>query len=104
MADDIKENLPEELKVSSIAIIPHESRAFCAILDLSFSTRLAGGYDVPLVNESYVKTMPSGTINELGHSLMGVIHAFAQADGEMPRFYGKVGHQRWLLATGLPRG
>jgi hypothetical protein len=34
--DDIKQDPPKELKISSIAIIPHKSRKFRAILDLSF--------------------------------------------------------------------
>ena len=33
--DNIKANPPEQLKVSPIAMIPHKSRNFCAILDLS---------------------------------------------------------------------
>ena len=53
--DDIKDNPPEELKVSPIATIPHKSRAFCAIFDLSFSIRLASGHDVPSVCENCAK-------------------------------------------------
>jgi hypothetical protein len=34
--DDIKKNPPKELKISPIAMIPHKSRKFRAILDLSF--------------------------------------------------------------------
>ena len=89
MWDDIKDNPPEELKVSPIAMIPHKSGAFRAILDLSFSIRLASGYDVPLVNESSVKTAPSGAIDQLGHSLMQIIHAVVQADKDAKIFMAK---------------
>ena len=70
---DIKENPSNELKVSQIALIPHKSRAFCAILDLSPSIGLASGYDVLLVNESSAKSAPSGAINQLG-TLIDVSH------------------------------
>ncbi len=34
--DSIKDNPPAELKISPIAAIPHKSKAFRSILDLSF--------------------------------------------------------------------
>ena len=37
--DSIKYNPPEELKFSPIAMIPHKSRFFQAIMDLSFALR-----------------------------------------------------------------
>ena len=74
--DDVKDDPPAELKVSLIAMIPHKLRAFCAILDLSFSIRLAGIYDIPLVNKSSVKTASSGAIDQPGHLLMRITHAF----------------------------
>ena len=41
--DDIKDNHPEQLQVSSVAAIPHKSRAYRSILDLSFVLRLEDG-------------------------------------------------------------
>ena len=41
--DDIKNDQPKELKISPIAMIPHKSRLFRAILDLSFCLRLKNG-------------------------------------------------------------
>jgi hypothetical protein len=35
--DDIKNTPPPQMKVSPIAAIPHKSKAFQSILDLSFS-------------------------------------------------------------------
>lgn len=41
--EDIKHNPPPQLKISPIAAIPHKSKAFQSILDLSFRLRLDGG-------------------------------------------------------------
>jgi hypothetical protein len=56
--DDIKANPPKELKISPIAMIPHKSRQFRAILDLSFSLRLTNGGVIPSVNENTVLEAP----------------------------------------------
>ena len=41
--DSVKDNLPAELKISPIAAIPHKSKLFRLILDLSFNLRLKQG-------------------------------------------------------------
>jgi hypothetical protein len=41
--DFIKDNPPVELKISPIAAIPHKSKQFRSILDLSFNLRLKQG-------------------------------------------------------------
>ena len=64
---DIKDNPPPELKVSPLAMIPHKSRLFRAILDLSFAIRLASGKIIELVNETTKKTAPQGAIDQPGH-------------------------------------
>ena len=48
--DSIKDNPPVELKISPIAVIPHKSKQFRSILDLSFNLRLKQGGIVPSVN------------------------------------------------------
>ena len=96
--DDIKDDLPKELKVSPIAMIPHKSRQFRAILDLSFGIRLEDGEQVPSVNESSVKTAPRGAIDQLGQSLERVIHAMAQAEQEAKVFMAK-----WDIKDGFWR-
>ena len=50
--DKIKDNPPQQMKVSPIAAIPHKSKAFRSILDLSFSLRLRDGTTLPSVNDS----------------------------------------------------
>jgi len=49
--EDIKHNPPEQLKVSRIAMIPHKSRRFRAILDLSYAIKLECGGVILSVNE-----------------------------------------------------
>jgi hypothetical protein len=47
--DSIKDNPPAELKISPIAAIPHKSKQFRSILDLSFNLRLKQGGFIPSV-------------------------------------------------------
>ena len=56
--DDIKFNHPPRLKVSPVAAIPHKSRAYRLILDLSFSLRLEDGGVVKSVNDTTTKLAP----------------------------------------------
>jgi hypothetical protein len=67
--DDIKEAPPPQLKISPIAMIPHKSRLFRAILDLSFKLRLKDGGLLNSVNDATTLSGPSGAIDQLGHSL-----------------------------------
>jgi hypothetical protein len=87
--DSIKDNPPEQLKVSPLAMIPHKSRQFRAILDLSFRIRLKDGSTIPSVNETTTLEAPAGAIDQLGHSLQRIIHAFAEADEDAKIFMAK---------------
>ena len=84
--------------MSPIAMIPHKYQLFQEILDLSFAIRLKNGEILPSVNESSVKTAPQGVIDQLGHSLMRMIHAFAHADEDMKVFMAK-----WDIKDGFWR-
>ena len=86
LCNSIQENPPDQLEISPITMIPHKSRLFRAILDLYFLLRLKNGELLPLVNESSVKTAPRVDIDQLGHSLMCMIHVVSQADEEMKIF------------------
>ena len=88
--DDIKANLPKEMKVSPLAAIPHKSRAFRAILDLSYSLKLEDGTVIEAVNDTTTKTAPSGACDQLGHCLSRIIHAFATADEQAKIFQAKL--------------
>ena len=87
--DSIKDNPPPELKISPIAAIPHKSKQFHSILDLSFHLRLTRGEVIPLVNSTTVKTAPKGAIDQLGHSLSRIIHAFAETEDDARIFMAK---------------
>ena len=67
-------------------------------MDLSFALRLKNDKLLPLVNDSSVKTAPRGGINQLGNSLIQMIHAFSQADEDMKIFMAK-----WDIKDGFWR-
>jgi hypothetical protein len=97
--DTVKDkNPPPQMKVSPIAAIPHKSKVFRSILDLSFLLRLRDGTKLPAINDSMTKTAPSGAINQLGHLLQRVIHAFAEADKNNKIFMAK-----WDIKDGFWR-
>jgi hypothetical protein len=96
--DEIKGNPPPQLKISPVAMIPHKSRQFRAILDLSFPVKLEDGSVVPSVNDSTTKTAPRGAIDQIGHSLQRIIHAFATADENDKIFMAK-----WDIKDGFWR-
>jgi hypothetical protein len=50
----IKDNPPAELKISPKAAIPHKSKQFRSILDLSFNLRLKQGGVIPSVNATTI--------------------------------------------------
>ena len=97
--DDIKHDPPPQLKVSPIALIPHKSRMFRAILDLSYAIQLrTGEIAVPSVNSTSVKTAPAGAIDQMGHALTQLIHAYAQAPPDARIFAAK-----WDIKDGFWR-
>lgn len=87
--DDIKHNTPQQLKISPLAMIPHKSRKYCAILDLSFWIWLQCGREVPSVNKATTLEAPAGAIDQLGHSLQRIIHVFAEASEDVNFFMAK---------------
>jgi hypothetical protein len=87
--DAIKDNPPTELKISPIAAIPHKSKAYRSILDLSFQLRLKNGVFRDTVNETTVKTAPRGAIDQIGECLSRIIHAFAEAEEDAKVFMAK---------------
>jgi hypothetical protein len=96
--NDIRHDPPTNLKISPVAMIPHKSRAYRAILDLSFSLRLSPMETIPSVNSTTIKTAPKGAVSQLGHSLGRIIHAFAAADESSAIFLAK-----WDIKDGFWR-
>jgi len=87
--NDIKDNPPPQLKVSPITAIPHKSKAFRSILDLSFRLRLRSGGILASVNDSTIKLAPQGALDQLWHALSCIIHAFAEAEEDDKIFMAK---------------
>ncbi len=96
--DSIKHNPPPELKISPVAMIPHKLRKFRAILDLSLPVKLTDGSVIPSVNDGTTKTAPRGAIDQIGHSLQQIIHAFADANE-----HDKIFMAKWDIKDGFWR-
>jgi len=84
---DIKHNIPTKLKVSPVAMIPHKSRAFRCILDLSFMLNLKGK-KMPSVNSATAKLAPREGMVQLGQALKRLIAIMAanRSKGKSFRF------------------
>lgn len=87
--DSIKHDPPKELKISPLAMAPHKSKKFRPILDLSFQLKLKDGGVLESVNDSTTLSAPVGAIDQMGHSLQRIIHAFATAEEGAKVFMAK---------------
>jgi hypothetical protein len=87
--DKIERDPPTELKISPIAAIPHKSKAYRLILNLSFRLRLKNGGFRKAVNDTTEKTAPGGATNQIGECLSRIIHAFAEAEEDAKVFMAK---------------
>ena len=72
----IKNNIPPNLKISPVALVPHKSRQWRTILDLSFSLRYKGGI-IPSVNSSTVKQAPAEAMVQLGQCFQRILYTMA---------------------------
>lgn len=70
---NIKKNRPRRLKISPVAMIPHKSKAFRCILDLSFFLRHKGK-TYASVNDATNKKAKAEAMVQLGQSLRRIIH------------------------------
>ena len=70
----LKENLHKhpQLKLSPLAMIPHKSRKYRAILDLSYQL-LVAGYLLPSVNDATKDCAPEEAISQIGTVLPRII-------------------------------
>ena len=96
--ETIKNNPPPQLKISPVAAIPHNSKPYRSILDLSFRLRLQEGGHIPAVNDTTLKTAPRGAIDQIGHSLKRLIYAFAEVGMDDKVFMAK-----WDIKDGFWR-
>ena len=114
---DIENNIPPNLKVSPIAAVPHKSRIYRMILDLSYQIKV-NGKKLKSVNETSDKDLaPQHAMYELGNVIPRLIWAMATSrDTSTPFLFTKVdlkdGYWRmcvnsddaWNFAYVLPGG
>ena len=79
-------------------MVPHKSHHYRTILDLSFAIRLQDLAQGLSVNASTTKSAPRGAIDQLGHSLGRIIHAFASTSDDEKVFMAK-----WDIKDGFWR-
>ena len=72
----IKNNIPASLKISPVAMIPHKSRKFRCILDLSFTLQ-HNNKPIDSVNTSTHLMAPQKAMAELGSALKRIIATLA---------------------------
>ena len=73
---DIKDKIPPKLKISPVAMIPHKSRDFRTILDLSFRLRYKGKL-LESVNSATTMQAPAESMIQLGNCVTRLIAMLA---------------------------
>jgi hypothetical protein len=87
---DIMKNMPKNLKISPVAMIPHKSRSFRTILDLSFRLRHLGKL-MESVNSATVKQAPAESMVQLGNCVQRIIALLADNyDPSQPFLFSKL--------------
>ena len=82
----IKDNIPPKLKLSPVAMIPHKSRKFRCILDLSFAVKPTKTQTFQSVNDTTRKHAPETAMIELGNVLRRIIKTLADGQSENKTF------------------
>ena len=75
---DLRKNPPQKLKISPLAAVPHKSRSWRAILDLSFELTV-NGRRLPSVNTASKALAPPAALDQMGEALPRLIAAVAAA-------------------------
>ena len=96
---DIMHALPSKLKFSSVATIPHKSRSFRTILDLSFQLRHCGKL-AESINLETVKLAPAESMIKLRNCVQRLIAILGENyDPKNPFMFSNL-EKKWLLAYG----
>ena len=74
---DIKNDLPANFKLSPVAMVPHKSKSFRCILDLTFRMKKTDGSFWESVNSKTTKLAPPETMAQLGTSVKRVVCSMA---------------------------
>ena len=87
---DIINDTPPKLKISPVAMIPHKSRAFRTILDLSFRLKHNGKL-MESVNSATVQRAPAKAMVQLGHCMKRLVALLADNhDPQKPFKFAKL--------------
>ena len=87
---DIKNNLHPNFKISPVAMVPHKSKAFRVILDLSFRLRQLCGKYWESVNSATNRKAPKEAMAQLGHCIRRIISVMADNfDPQVPFMFAK---------------
>ena len=74
---DIKNSIPPKLKISPVAMVPHKSKKFRVIMDLSFQFKKRDGSKWASVNSATTKLAPQQSMAQLGHALKRMVATMA---------------------------
>ena len=86
---DIKNKWPKNLKISPIAMIPHKSRSYRCILDLSFKLKV-NGTKINSVNDATKIQSPQKSMAQLGWVIKRIITTLANNfDTDKPFMFSK---------------
>ena len=102
--EDINQNTPSNLNISPLVMIPHKSRKYRAILDLSFALKVAG-WALPSMNKATKETAPAEVLEQVGTVMPRTINALATDPlSEDPIHFSKLdikyGFWRMVCAVG----
>ena len=87
--DDIKSDPPKQLKVSPMAQIPHKSRAYRTLLDLSHELKKGKKVLARSVNETTVPLAPEAALMQMGSAMPRIIVAMAQCPEDSIIYFSK---------------
>jgi len=96
--DDIKQAPPKNLKISPLAAVPHKSRLFRAILDLSFQLRLRG-IKLPSVNAETMPLSDHKSMEQMGKVLWRLVTTVAGTKNN----HGPIVFAKWDIKDGFWR-
>jgi len=96
--DDIKDSPHPNLKISPLAAVPHKSRLFWAILDLSFQLRLRG-IKCPSVNAETIPLSDHKAMEQMGKVLWRLVSTVASTKNN----HNPIVFAKWDIKDGFWR-
>lgn len=102
--DDVKWNMPTNLNISPVAVVPQQSRRDRIILDLSFPVRVGRQTIQQAINATTTPTSHPSALDFLGSTMPRILNFLAHAPAEYPVYFSKYdisdGFWRMVVAAG----